>query len=83
MTEETKDLTQKILNILSEHIGVEKEELHKKDSFQDDLHMSPADLADFLEKLRGAGLDISKIDFTEIEFVEDLIEIIISQEELI
>lgn len=82
MTEEHKNLTQKILNILSEHIGVEKEELSERDSFQDDLHMSPADLTDFLEKLREEGFDISNIDLAETELVEDLIEIIISREEL-
>jgi len=83
MTRDTKDITQKILTALSEQIGVEEEELDTKDSFQEDLHMSPADLTDFLEKLGEMGFDTSDIDLTETKHVEDLIEVIISQEELI
>ncbi|MEJ2441308.1 MAG: phosphopantetheine-binding protein [Patescibacteria group bacterium] len=83
MTKDTKDITQKILTALSEQIGVEEEELDIEDSFQEDLHMSPADLTDFLERLGEMGLDTSNIDLIETKRVEDLIETIISQEELI
>jgi hypothetical protein len=44
--------------------------------------MSPTDLADFVEKLNTAGFDTTKLDLMEIESVGDLIENIISQEDL-
>jgi hypothetical protein len=83
MTKDAKDIAGKILTTLSNQIGVEKEELNVEDSFQEDLHMSPADLTDFLERLEEVGFNTSEIDLTETKHVEDLIETIISQEELI
>ena len=82
MTEKTKDIAQKIIALLAEHVGTDGEELDIADMFQDDLHMSATDLADFTEKLNMAGFDTSNLDFMELETVEDLIENIISQEEL-
>ena len=81
MTEKIKDITQKIIAILAEHVGTDGEELDITDMFQDDLHMSATDLADFMEKLNVAGFDTSSLDLMELETVEDLVENIISQEE--
>ncbi len=82
MTEEPKDISQKIVGLLAEHIGVEEGELKKNDSFRDDLHMSAADLTDFFEKLSNAGFDISSLDFSEIETIGDLTEKMISEREI-
>ena len=82
MTKTAKDISQKIITLLAEHTGADEEELSSEDRFQNDIHMSPTDLADFVEKLNTAGFDTTKLDFMEIESVGDLIENIISQEDL-
>lgn len=82
MTKTATDISQKIITLLAEHIGADEEELSSTDTFQDKINMSVTDLADFVEKLKVAGFDVSKIDLTEIESVGDLIENIISQEDL-
>ena len=81
-TKTAKDITQEIITILAEHIGTDEEELSSEDRFQNDIHMSATDLADFVEKLNTAGFDTTKLDLPEIESIGDLIENIISQEEL-
>jgi acyl carrier protein len=63
-----------IIKLLAEHIGVEPEDIKPDDFFFDDLHMSPADLSDFMEILTANGIDVSKIDLSTIEAVEDLLE---------
>ncbi len=82
MTKTAVDITQKIIALLAEHTGADEEELSSDDTFQNDIHMSATDLADFVEKLNMAGFDTSKLDLMEAESVGDLIENIISQEEL-
>lgn len=82
MTKTAKDIAQKIITLLAEHIGVDKEELSSDDAFQNDIRMSATDFADFVEKLKTAGFDTTKLDLLEIKSVGDLIENIISQEEL-
>lgn len=82
MTKAAKDISQKIITLLAEHIGTDEEELSIHDTFRDKINMSPTDLADFVIKLNTAGFDTSKLDLTEIENVGDLIENIISQEDL-
>lgn len=82
MTKTATDISQKIITLLAEHIGADEEELSSTDTFQDKINMSVTDLADFVEKLKVAGFDVSKIDLTEIKSVGDLIENIISQEDL-
>ena len=82
MTKTAKDISQKIITLLAEHIGTDEEELSSSDTFQNDINMSATDLADFVVKLNTAGFDTSKLDLIEIESVGDLIENIISQEDL-
>ncbi|MGB6881847.1 MAG: hypothetical protein WBD86_00900 [Microgenomates group bacterium] len=82
MTEERESKSENIIKLLAEHIGVEESELSKKDSFADDLHMSAADFTDFIEKLSGAGFNTSSLDLSKTETVGELIEEIISEEEL-
>lgn len=82
MTKTSIDISQKIITLLAEHTGADEEELSSTDTFQDKINMSVMDLADFVEKLKVAGFDTSKLDLTEIESVGDLIENIASQEDL-
>lgn len=71
----------KIKELLASHIGVEPEDIDNDDFFQEDLHMTPTDLADFAQSLENQSFHTSKIDFNEIETVGDLIEILNSQED--
>ena len=72
----------KIKELLANHIGVEPEDINNDDFFSEDLHMTAADLTDFSQVLEKEGFHTSKIDFTEIETVGDLIETVGFQEDL-
>lgn len=76
ITKMTEQITieDKVINLLMEQLGIEKEDILPEYSFTDDLHMSPANLTDFLESLGKIGIDTSKIDMTEIETVEEFME---------
>jgi acyl carrier protein len=82
MTEKEKNTSEKIITLLAEHIGTDEEEINSTDTLQDKINMSPTDLADFIEKLKTAGFDTSELDLTNLKSVGDLIEGIISQEDL-
>ena len=71
----------KVLKILSEHLGVEPSDLNETDNFVDDLSMNPTSITDFLVFLSNGGVDTTKIDFSEILTVGELIEFI-SEEEI-
>ena len=65
--------------LIAEHIGVEPEDIKSEDFFFEDLHMSPADLSDFMESLAKSRIDATKIDLETIETVGDLEEALITQ----
>ena len=71
----------KVLKILSGHLGVEPSDLNETDNFIDDLSMNPTNLTDFLVFLTNEGIDTTKIDFSEILTLGELIEFI-SEEEI-
>lgn len=66
----------KIKEVLAAQIGVETEDLDNEDAFIEDLHMTNADLTDFGQKLQSMGADISLVDFSTIETIEELIEVL-------
>lgn len=68
---------------LAEHIGVDLEDINDDDFFTEDLHMTPADLSDFIEQIGSEGIDTSKIDLTITETVGDLLDTLTSQAEII
>jgi acyl carrier protein len=67
-------MREKITKLLADFLGVETTDITPDDSLIEDLHMTPTDLADFVEILATAGLDTTKIDMTEIETLNDLYE---------
>lgn len=73
-------ITDKVKQILAEYIGVEVEDIKDEDFLVDDLHMSATEISDFVESLETAGIDTSKIDLSEVEAVEDLLESVSSEE---
>ncbi len=70
------ETSQKIKNLLAEQLGLELEDISNDDTLNSDLHMRPSDLSDFTSTLESNGLDTSKLDFTQVETVEELIDAI-------
>ena len=68
-----------VKNLLAEQIGVEPEDINDSDNFMEDLHMTVVNITDFVESIPTQGFDISLIDFTQIETVEDLIDALDAQ----
>lgn len=59
---------------LAQFLGVELEDISNDDAFVDELHMTAADLSDFVHSLEDLGFDISKVDLTALTSVSDLLE---------
>lgn len=76
------NISDQALNILAEQIGVTSEDINEDDTFFDDLHMSPADLTEFAEKLTESGINMSIDKLGEMENVSELLETLRSEEEL-
>lgn len=72
--DEQNKIVDMVMEVLSNHVGVEKDDILPEFSFTEDLHMSPSNLTDFLEELHNLNIDISKIDMTEIDTIEDFLE---------
>lgn len=71
---------QKIKRELSDYLGIEAEDVEDDSILSEDFHMMPNDLTDFMEILSTAGFDTSKIELTEIETFEDLVEAVTAHE---
>lgn len=69
-----KTMKDKLKKLLAQTIGVEPEDINDDDSFLTDLHMSASELSDFVHSLETEGFDISSVDLTATETVEDLLE---------
>jgi acyl carrier protein len=71
---DSKEINNKIKTILSEFLGVDPEDISDSDDFIHDLHMKPTDISDFQTSLQENGLDAQKVDFSQLETVEDLVD---------
>lgn len=71
-----------VKGILSEQLGIDNDDIKETDRFLDHLHMSPSDVSEFLEKISELGYDTSKIELSDFNSIEDIIEIISSQENI-
>ncbi len=78
--EEADSVSGLVKEVLANQIGVEPQDIKIEDSLSDDLHMSPADISDFVSTLGDLGVDTTKIDLTTIKTVSDLIECLNSVE---
>ncbi|MBI3396861.1 hypothetical protein HY045_00130 [Candidatus Woesebacteria bacterium] len=72
----------KIKGVIAVHIGVEAEDIHDDDDLREDLHMNASDLTDLVEKLGVSGFEITKLDLSIIETVDDLVDAVSSYSEL-
>lgn len=68
----------KIKNLVKEELanflGIEKEDIDDETSFSLDLHMKASDLSDFTEILKRMEMDVSRVDFSEVDLFSELIE---------
>jgi acyl carrier protein len=81
MTTNTKpskeELTRKkVVQVLSEFLGVDYQEISDDDSFAEDLHMTTSDFAEFIAQLENMDIDTNDLDLHEAETVGSLIELI-------
>lgn len=67
-------IDQKVKQLLADYLGVDLEDIENESVLTVDLHMTAVDLTDFEEKLKTSGFDTSRVDLTEIETFEDLVE---------
>lgn len=79
---EVRDDFSKLKGLLADHIGVEPEDIEAEDYLTEDLHMTPTDLTDFTHVLEQEGFITTKLDFTQIQTVNDLIEALSGSEEI-
>jgi acyl carrier protein len=80
MTEENiKDI---VITSLADFLGVTKEDITIEDSLSDDLHISPADLSDYLESLSSKGLNTNDLKMENIDTVGELIDELILETDL-
>jgi len=73
-------MPRKVKILLSEQLGIKPSDIQDDYSFLEDLHMGPSDLTDFSEKLLSNKIDVSNINFQEVDTVSDLIEALSSNE---
>ncbi len=73
MEDKTK-VTDKIKQILGEMIGVEAGDVETDDSLREDFNMAATDISDFYEKLDNAGINVSKIDITDTDTLEEIFD---------
>ncbi len=69
-----KDIKKEVLKALSDHLGVEPDDIEEEDSLTQDLHMRASDLSDFMETLQTLNIETEKVDLTKVETVNDLID---------
>lgn len=58
---------------LAELLGIETDDISYDDSLRDDLHMRATDITDLLEILNTKGIEISKLELSDIQTFEDLV----------
>lgn len=74
MDNELNAIRQKLRRELADFLGIGMEDIEDESSFADDFHMSPSDMADFLDILRKSGMETENLNLTEIETFSDLAE---------
>lgn len=74
MNKEYNDINKSVKTKLSEFLGVDVEDIEDDFSLSEELHMTPADLTDFIQILSEMKFNVENLDFSEIETFSDLIE---------
>lgn len=74
MDAETNTISQKVKRELADFLGIGMDDIEDDSEFSADFHMSPTDMADFVDILSKAGMSTEGIDLTQIESYSDLID---------
>lgn len=80
MESETNKLNEKVKNLLADFLGVDADDIKDEYELSGDLHMTPADITDFLQILESNHIDISEINLAETETFDELIEALTQRE---
>ena len=67
-------IAEAVKKILSEFLGIEKDDIENDDSLKEELHMTAADLSELKQIIEDENISTTNLDFTQIETVEELIE---------
>jgi hypothetical protein len=78
METEALKLKVKVKSLLADFLGVEADDIKDEYSLTNDLHMTPADISDFLQILEENGIETAKINLAEIDTFDELIEYLVS-----
>ncbi len=70
-----------IKKFLSEHLGIEAEDLANDDYLKEDLHMNSLEISDFLHLLKEKGIDLNLSKINEIQTLQDIIDFTSENEE--
>lgn len=70
----SSDITELVKEVLATQIGVEPDDINEEDLLSEDLHMSPADVSDFVSSLTTKGFDTKDLELTSIETVSDVVD---------
>lgn len=75
-------LEEKIINLISENLGVAKEEITSESSFRKDLGVETIDISDLLTKIQEEfNLDLEEIESEKIKTVKQLINLVAAEVE--
>lgn len=70
----TSSIEELVKEVLATQIGVEPDDINEEDLLGEDLHMSPADVSDFVSNLTTKGFDAKDLELTSIETVADVVD---------
>lgn len=80
MENEAVKLKEKVKSLLAEFLGVDTDDIKDEYELSGDLHMTPADITDFLQILEGSHINISEINLAETETFDELTEALTQHE---
>jgi len=65
-----------LLKIITSTLGLEEEDVTEEDSLDEELHLSPSDIFDLVNKLELPNFDPESLDLTPVETVGDLLDVL-------
>ncbi len=78
MDTELIEITKRVRRELADFLGVDPEDIEPETVLREDLHMDPSNLTDFADILGKAGFEAEKVDLSQIETFEELVEALAS-----
>jgi len=71
-------IKQKIKTELSNHLGIDLEDIEDESTLTGDLHMKATEITDFMEILSSKGYESAGVNLADLETFEDLCEAVSS-----